>query len=70
MPGAVTVGAWKVELAPEERRLLLELLADDLDELRVMLSRTERRDVRHDLLEREKALESLIAHFSGSRLPA
>lgn len=70
MRDAVTAGAVDVELTPVERRLLVELLTADLDELRVMLSRTERREVRLGLLRREKVLEHLISRFSGSRVAA
>jgi hypothetical protein len=64
------IAAWDVELAAEERQLLLEVLSDKLEELKLMMARSERRDVTHGLAERERRLEALIARFSGSRLPA
>jgi hypothetical protein len=55
-----------LELSPEEFRLLREILTSYLGELRVEISRTDTRDFRDNLKEREAVVRRLIDRLAGA----
>jgi hypothetical protein len=55
-----------LELSPEEFSLLREILTSTLGELRVEISRTDSRDFRDGLKEREAVVRRLIDRLAGA----
>jgi|RhiMetdeSRZDD1v2_1073273.scaffolds.fasta_scaffold01878_2 hypothetical protein len=53
----------RLELTAEETDLLRSLLQDYLPALRIEVSRTEARDLRHELAQRQEFVERLLAQL-------
>ena len=58
-----------LNLTPAQAELLLELLRNELSELRTEIHRTETRAFKDDLKAREVLLETIIGRLEGSEGP-
>ncbi len=55
-----------LELAPEEARLLRELLDDYLPQLRREVARTDVHTLRHEMVQRQDLCERLLDRLAGT----
>lgn len=55
----------QIQLSSEEARLLRDLLRDYLPSLQREVARTEAKDFRHELVQRQELAERILADLSG-----
>lgn len=58
--------AMPIELSQEECRLVIRLLEDELEDVRVEVNHTENFEYKAQLLEREKSVRNMLKKFEAS----